>query len=605
MKDTELIKQKIDIVDLIGEYVQLKPAGINHKGLCPFHQEKSPSFMANRERQSWHCFGCNKGGDLFSFVQEIEGLDFVEALKMLAQKAGVELTNTFEDKEASSQKNRIKDINAKATAFFHHVLLNMDASKEARAYLEKRGLSQETIVDWQIGFIPEQWDLLTSYLLKKGYSIDDLIVSGLTIKKDGATAGSGKGFYDRFRGRIMFPIWDVHGNVVGFTGRVLVETEKSGGKYVNTPQTPVYDKSRVVFGLNKAKQDIRKKDVVVMVEGQMDVIACHQAGMKNVVATSGTALTSEQIILLKRYSSNMNMAFDADDAGINAVDRGIDLAVVQGMHIRVIEIPEGKGKDPDECLKTNPDVWFDAVKNASPVMNWRFSRAFAGKNLSDPIEKQKIVDKLLPKIVIISYAVERDHWLQQLASRVGVDTNILREDLKRIEKKASPAPMVQAPTSVFSPPKPLVKKPVSRQEQLFERYLMAVLVSKEGESLFHVQDQRFPQFRSFTLYPLYEKLKVQYTIDRTLQTESLREFFEKQGEENPLDILIMKAHLELDDLDPKHLKKEAEETLFGLHETLRQERLKSLELALRQAEAEKNQEIMQNILREVQDLNTM
>ncbi|PIZ92427.1 MAG: DNA primase [Candidatus Magasanikbacteria bacterium CG_4_10_14_0_2_um_filter_41_10] len=601
MKDTELVKQKIDVVELVGEYVQLKPSGINHKGLCPFHQEKSPSFMVNRERQSWHCFGCNKGGDIFSFVQEIEGLDFVEALKMLAQKAGIQLTNTFEDKEASSQKNRIKDINAKATAFYHHVLLNTDASKDAQAYLEKRGLTHETIVDWQIGFIPDQWDLLTSYLLKKGYSIDDLVASGLTIKKDGATAGNGKGFYDRFRGRIMFPIWDVHGNVVGFTGRVLVETEKSGGKYVNTPQTSVYDKSRVVFGLNKAKQDIRKKDVVVMVEGQMDVIACHQAGMKNVVATSGTALTSEQIILLKRYSSNMNMAFDADDAGIHAVDRGIDLAVVQGMHIKVIEIPEGKGKDPDECLKANPDIWFDAVKNASPVMNWRFSRAFAGKNLSDPIEKQKIVDKLLPKIVIISYAVERDHWLQQLASRVGVDTSILREDMKRVEQKG---PHVQVAPSSSAPAKPVAKKTFSRSEQLFEQYLMAILASGDGSTLEQVQEDRFPQIKEMSLYPLYEKLKVQYTTDRSLHTDALREFFVNSEGENILDVLSLKAGLALSDLDANALKKESEETLFSFHDTLRQIRLSSLELSLRQAEAEKDHDKMNELIQEVQALNT-
>src|SRR3989339_1295156 len=602
MADTQLIKEKLDIVQTIQEYVPLKKAGIYYKAPCPFHREKTPSFMVNAEKQIWKCFGCSKGGDIFSFIQEMEGLDFPEALKLLADRAGVKI-DSYRSEIDKSQKNRILDINQKAASFFHHILTEMEGANGAREYLDKRGLTKETIEKWQIGFVPDQWDLLTKYFLKKGIGIDDLVVAGLVIKKDVARAG--QGFYDRFRGRIMFPIWDVHGNVVGFTGRVLVETEKSGGKYVNTPQTPVYDKSRVVFGLNKAKQDIRKKDVVVMVEGQMDVIACHQAGMKNVVATSGTALTSEQIILLKRYSSNMNMAFDADDAGINAVDRGIDLAVVQGMHIRVIEIPEGKGKDPDECLKTNPDVWFDAVKNASPVMNWRFSRAFAGKNLSDPIEKQKIVDKLLPKIVIISYAVERDHWLQQLASRVGVDTNILREDLKRIEKKASPAPMVQAPTSVFSPPKPLVKKPVSRQEQLFERYLMAVLVSREGGSLEHVQDQRFPQFQEFALYPLYEKLKVQYTSVRSIQTDQLREFFEKQDEENLLDILMMKAHLELDDLDAKAMKSEAEETLSVLHEALRQVRLKSLELALRQAEAEKNPEHMQAILHEVQELNTI
>jgi len=603
MKDTELIKQKIDVVDLVGEYVQLKPAGINHKGLCPFHQEKSPSFMVNRERQSWHCFGCNKGGDIFSFVQEIEGMDFVEALKMLAQKAGIQLTNTFEDKEKSSQKQRIKDINAKAAAFYHHVLTKMDVSKDARAYLENRELKAETIEEWQIGFVPDQWDLLTQYLLKKGESIDDLVAAGLTIKKDGASRTSGKGFYDRFRGRIMFPIWDVHGNVVGFTGRVLVETEKSGGKYVNTPQTPVYDKSNVVFGLNKAKQEIRKKDVVVMVEGQMDVIACHQAGMKNVVATSGTALTSDQITLLKRYSSNINMAFDADEAGIKAAKRGIDIAVEQGMHVRVIQIPEGAGKDPDECLKKNPDVWFNAVQDASPMMDWYVSRTFAGKNLADPQEKQKIVDILLPEVGRIPYAVERDHWLQQLAARVGVDVSVLREDMKRVAKHQVPGPSIQSPREE-TPQNPTPPKRKSRADDLFERVLMYVLLSKEGEILTKIQAERFPQIKGLSSYPLYEKLFLQYTSQRSIEPDKIRTFFETQDSENIVDVLIMKAGLEIGDLDTRALSQEASDTLSGLHELLRKEAVKTLELELRQAEAEKDQEKMQKILKQVQVLNT-
>ena len=261
MSDVDLIKDKVDVGDLVGEYVQLKPAWVNLKGLCPFHGEKTPSFMVNRERQNWHCFGCNKGGDIFSFIQEIEGMDFVEALKLLAARVGVELRLRASEKN-SSEKARIKEINSVASNFFHNVLTKMEASASAREYLEKRGLKERTIIEWQIGFIPDQWDLLTKYLLKKGYSIDDLVTSGLTIKRDGADSQSGRGFYDRFRGRIMFPIWDVHDNVVGFTGRVLVETEKSGGKYVNTPQTLVYDKSRIIFGLNKAKQSITKKDYI-------------------------------------------------------------------------------------------------------------------------------------------------------------------------------------------------------------------------------------------------------------------------------------------------------------------------------------------------------
>ena len=433
MSDTREIKDKIDVVDLINEYVQLKPAGINHKGLCPFHQEKSPSFMVNRERQSWHCFGCSKGGDIFTFIEEIEGMEFKEALKYLADRAGVQLTRNFSTDTSGSEKSKIKEINSEAARFFHNFLLKMPASKPALDYLKNRGLGLETIENWQIGFVPEQWDLLTKYLLKKGFSIDHLIASGLTIKRDGTDVKSGRGFYDRFRGRIMFPIWDVHGNVIGFTGRILVETERSGGKYVNTPQTIVYDKSRVVYGLNKSKKEIRNQDLIVMVEGQTDVITSHQAGMKNVVASSGTALTEHQIKLLKRYSNNINMAFDADEAGVKAAKRGIDLALQAGMNVRVIQIPEGAGKDPDEVLKNNKQVWFDAVKNAKAVMDWYFNRAFANKDLGDPRQKQEISSTLLSEIKNIPYAVERDHWLQLLAQKLSVDVAVLREDLKNAE----------------------------------------------------------------------------------------------------------------------------------------------------------------------------
>jgi DNA primase len=600
MKDTDLIKQKLDVVELVGEYVQLKPSGINHKGLCPFHQEKSPSFMVNRERQSWHCFGCSKGGDIFSFVQDIEGMDFVESLKLLANKAGVQLTNTFEDKAASSQKNRIKEINAKAAAFYNHVLTKMDVSKLAREYLKNRGLKDDTIAEWQIGFVPDQWDLLTQYLLKKGHSIDDLVAAGLTIKKDNASAQSGKGFYDRFRGRIMFPIWDVHGNVVGFTGRILVETEKSGGKYVNTPVTPVYDKSSVVFGLNKAKQEIRKKNLVVMVEGQTDVIACHQAGMKNVVATSGTAFTDQQITLLKRYSENMNMAFDADAAGVKAAKRGIDLAIEQGLHVKVIEIPEGKGGDPDECITQNPDVWFHSVENASPVMDWYFSRAFSGKDISNPREKQEIVDELLPEISRVPFAVEKDHWLQELAGRIGVDVTILRDDMKRIKDSK---PVLRENKKVETTTTRPVEK--SRAEKLFDRYIMALLGSKIGDSLDKVSSSLFEEVVGFQYYPLYEQLKMQYSTTRSLDIEVTRQFFEKKDGENIVDVLLMQGSLVLSGLSAKELTEEAANTLLSLHNTLKQKKLKELESALQQAEASKDTEQMKDILEKFQALHNI
>ncbi|HAO51900.1 TPA: DNA primase [Candidatus Magasanikbacteria bacterium] len=526
------------MVDLIGEYVQLKPAGINHKGLCPFHHEKSPSFMVNRERQSWHCFGCAKGGDIFTFVQEIEGMEFREALKYLADKAGVQLTNTFQNQAETSQKNRLKEINKDASHFFYNFLLKMPASKDARDYLQNRGLIQETIDNWQIGFVPEQWDLLTQYLLKKGHSIDDLVVSGLTIKRDNANAQTYQGFYDRFRGRIMFPIWDVHDGVVGFTGRVLVETEKSGGKYVNTPQTPLFDKSRVVFALNKAKKEIKVKDLVVLVEGQMDVIACHQAGMNNVVATSGTALTSEQIKLLKRYSNNISMAFDADNAGEKAARRGIELAIAQGINVKIIQIPEGAGKDPDECIKKNKEVWFEAVKNANEVMDWYFERAFFGKDIHNPKDKQDISFELLNIIQHIPYPVVLDHWLQELSHRLLTDIDVLRKELDRIRKEEKKSPEARIVNQKEE--KKVVNLPPTRLDSLVERFLSLYLrfsADVQGISnLFSID----LSLSTGKYSALYEKLKTMYNSNNNDITH-VREIFSTENQENIVDVLLMQG----------------------------------------------------------------
>lgn len=426
---TDEIKSKIDIIDLLSEYIQLKPAGANFRAVCPFHHEKTPSFMVSRPKQIWHCFGCGAGGDIFGFVMKIEGLEFPEALRLLAEKAGVKLS-AYSNELSSSARNRLLDVLKLSAAFYHRVLLDSPRSQLARDYLNQRGVSPEMIEEFQIGFIPDEWDLLTKFLLKKGFGINDIAAAGLSLKKEG-----GSSYYDRFRGRVVFPLNDVHGNVVGFTGRLLNENqEKASGKYVNTPQTSVYDKSKVVYGLDKAKQEIKRQDGAIMVEGQMDVLACHQAGQFNVVASSGTALTMEQIKLLKRFSHNLIMAFDADLAGQNAAERGIETALSEDMKIKVIQIPEGSGKDPDECLKKNPAIWFKAVEQAENIMDYFFRKFLAGKNLQDSGERSAVAKALLLKIGQIPDVVEQDFWLKKLANILDIPINILRErlgDLKR------------------------------------------------------------------------------------------------------------------------------------------------------------------------------
>ena len=594
MADTQLIKEKIDLVQLVQEYVPLKKAGIYYKAPCPFHREKTPSFMVNAEKQIWKCFGCGKGGDVFSFIEEMEGLDFPESLKLLADRAGVKL-DTYRSEIDKSQKNRILEINQKAAYFFHHVLLEMDGAKIAREYLEKRGLTKETIEQWQIGFIPDQWDLLTQYFLKKGIGVDDLIAAGLTIKKDAARAG--QGFYDRFRGRIMFPIWDVHGNVVGFTGRVLVETENSGGKYLNTPQTLAYDKSRVLYGLNKAKTEIKAQDLAVIVEGQMDVVACHQAGMKNVVASSGTALTIDQVKLLKRYSPNVAMAFDGDKAGVAAAKRGIDIALAEGLNVRAISIPDGSGKDADECLKKNPAIWFESVKNASDVMHWFFAMAFAGKDISGPKNKQQIANELLPLINLIPFAVERDYWLKELSARLGVDTSVLREDLKRFDKDVKITNKAIDSKPTIPAPKPVL----DTLDRLLERLLMIWIT---------FPDQLIAQFPKLanncwvntTYGHLYEIIKNHYNSGDQKTPSDWQNFFVSIELPETFEALKMRAQMELVDGEIANFKSEAGELILRIKDEWSKKRRKEIQPLLAMAEKNKDKELLEKLLLELQNI---
>ena len=588
MTDTQAIKDRLDIVQIIGEYIPIKKAGANWKANCPFHNEKSPSFMVNAEKQFWHCFGCGKGGDVFSFLQEMEGLEFSEALKILADRAGVKL-DSYASEVNKSQKNRILEINAKAAYFFHQFLLDMPAAQGAREYLQRRQLKPETIEEWKVGFIPEQWDLLTKYLLYKGNSVDDLIASGLTIKKDNG------GFYDRFRGRIMFPIWDAHGNNVGFTGRVLVETEKSGGKYVNTPQTLVFDKSRILYGLNKAKTEIKNKDFTVLVEGQMDVIACHQAGMKNVVASSGTALTFEQIKLLKRYSNNIAIAFDADAAGQNAAKRGIDLALEQGMNIKIIQIPAGAGKDADECLKKDSKIWFKAVAEAKEVMDWYFASVLSGADKRDPKQKQKIADILLAEIIRLPYAVERDHWLKKLADELSVDHTTLTAEMRRLSS---------AKPRQYDGKQETTTQPNPKEENWSEKNQAHPL----AENVFALFI-KFPKllteyepslnggfFPPTSMVGLYESLKKQYngSIDKGGEIE--------KEQQSSIDILVLKADKDYGDFDLEKAKKEIEILLARIKSQWQSDRRAELTGALKEAEKNKDTALLQQILKQIMDL---
>ena len=561
MNDVQSIKDKIDIKQLIEEYIPVKKAGAYWKANCPFHHEKTPSFMISPEKQIWHCFGCSKGGDIFSFLQEIEGINFPEALKLLADRAGVKLTQNFVTEVNKDKKNRLLEINSKAANFFHHFLLEMSQAKPAREYLEKRGLSLEIIKNWQIGFVSDQWDLLTQYLLKKGFNIDDIVAAGLSLKKE-----RGSGYFDRFRGRIMFPLFDVHGNVVGFTGRVLVETESSGGKYVNTPQTEIYDKSRVLYGLNKAKQEIKNKDLAVLVEGQMDVLACHQAGMKNVIAASGTALTAEQISLIKRFTKNIAMAFDKDNAGENAAKRGIDTAIAQGMNVKVIQIPENSGKDADECLKKNPEVWFMAVDEAKLIMEWFFENVLKKYSLQDSQQKKKAAGELLEQISKIPEQIEQDYWLQKMSDKFSVQTELLRQTMRSFGKKE------------FNKPKKEDEKNYNKASELFnsrsrmlEEQFLAILL-KTPAFLLEIGPKMDRDYFSLSEFSeLYENIKNSYNNKAASEKNGPFTFIFDEKQQETATIVLMKGEKEFGDKDDKEIK----ETFYKIFEEIRKEWLKN------------------------------
>lgn len=600
MTDTQTIKDRIDIVQLIGEYVPLKKSGVNWKANCPFHNEKSPSFMVHPEKQIWHCFGCSKGGDVISFIQEIEGLEFIEALRLLAKRAGVEI-DTFKSEVNQSQRNRIVEINTKAAEFFHHILLEMPASAGAREYLERRGIKKDTLIEWSVGFIPGPpaggWDLLTKYFVTKGFSLEDLVAAGLTIKRDGADSQTGQGYYDRFRGRVMFPIWDPQGTVIGFTGRILVETENSGGKYVNTPQTLAYDKSRALYGINKAKSEIKSKDLVVLVEGQMDVISCHQAGMKNVVAASGTALTPEQIRLLKRYTANIAMAFDADAAGENAGKRGVAVAMEAGMQVKVIQIPAGAGKDADECIRKNPEVWFQAVAAAREIMDWYFDITLKKINFQNPRDKQAAANVLLEQIARIPYAVERDEWLRRLGDKLGTEVNILRDELKKVKLPRGVAGNGSPVTSA----KPALQIPQSQLERLVEAWWVLTVQYPEHYGAFHnIFKREYNTTRAFL--DLYETAETIYTTSAALSVDLLREQYRRTGEENYVDILLLKPYKNSVTLSSGDAKKELEELLKRIHDEWRKERGKQIQDELGRAEKSGDKEMVGKLVRELQAL---
>ncbi|MDO8536985.1 MAG: DNA primase [bacterium] len=419
---TELIKSKLDIVDFLRGYLNLQPAGKNFKALCPFHREKTASFMISPDRQSWHCFGCGIGGDIFGFVMRYENLEFGEALRVLAEKTGVELRRL--DPAEHKYTGLLYELNDKAKEFFKKSLASASTTKK---YLTDRGLKQETIEEFDIGWAPNEPEALAMHFLRSGYAPDDILRAGLAVKTDRGM------LLDRFRGRIMFPIHNHFGRVVGFTGRILPQLDTGDmGKYINSPETPIFNKSRLLYGFWQSKNFIREAGSAFMVEGQMDFLMSWQAGVKNIVATSGTALTPDHLRVIHRLAEELVLSFDSDEAGSAASERAIDLAEASDFSVKVVKFDEFK--DPAEAAQAGAGKLLTAVKAAVPAPQFYFEKYLPFGSTPDYTRRSGIKNLrvALAKVKNIASPVEKSFWLKELAKRTGVEERILTEEMDHV-----------------------------------------------------------------------------------------------------------------------------------------------------------------------------
>lgn len=558
MSSVDQIKSKIDIVTLVSAYIKLDKAGTNFKGRCPFHNEKTPSFFVSPDRGNYYCFGCHAKGDIFTFVQEFEGLDFVGSLKVLAEKAGVELENYNSGEK--SERDRLFSVLEKAVFFYEKKL---SENKEALDYLHNRGLTDETIKSFRIGFAPMDWRLLFDYLKEKGVTEKDMLAVGLIKKKDGALSVLSS-YYDTFRGRIMFPISDSSGRVVGFSGRILVNDDKSP-KYLNTPETELYNKSEILFGLDKAKKDIKLKDYSILVEGQMDLVMMHQVGLTNTVASSGTALTEMHLTKLRRLSERIMMSFDADSAGFNASDRAAKIALSLGMDLKLVQMPEGK--DPADLAKEDPEVLKECFRNSKSIVDF-YIDTLLSKNLNPKDLTIEIRKKVLPYIAQMKDKTDQAHFVKVIMKKTFINEEALWEDLKKVGSSE----IGYSPSPNASPP--------GRRVDTIERKILGIIIWKREN-----KDKG----------NILEKIDIEGRVKEIIgeRLVELEKIFEKDKE---LLLFETESHYN----DKNNLEKDIDELLVSLEEEYLKKELSNAMTNLQMAEQKRESGEVLKFLEECQ-----
>jgi DNA primase len=562
----EEIKARLDIVEVISSYLPLKKAGSNYKTLCPFHSEKNPSFFVSPTRQIWHCFGCGAGGGIFDFIMKIEGVEFGDALRILAKKAGVELKPISpEYQKLKTERQRLYEICELACKFFEKQLEGK-TGKEVVKYLTDRGISEDSIKKWRIGWAPETKRALVDFLVKKGYKKEEVEKAGLAIKTETHE------YFDRFRGRIIFPIFDLNSQVIGFGGRIF--KKEQGAKYINTPNTLIYDKSRVLYGLDRAKVEIRKKNFCILVEGYTDTILAHQAGFENTVSVSGTALTQYQLAILKRYSDNLYLAFDMDIAGDFATKRGIDLAQESGFNIKVLDLP--KEKDPADLISENPKEFEKIVLNAISILDFYFQSAFSNFNKNTLEGKREILKVLLPVIKRVENKVEQSFWVSKLAKELGTREESVWEEIEKLKLEERGIGIEKEEEKISLRP---------REEVLEERLLTLLLKFPENISLL---DENFQTFLSSKGKEVLENLKAQ---NKNFSPQA-KEYF---------DILSLRA--EVEEIEKEKIIPEIKFCLREIKLIKLKKELEEASKELKKAEEEKDEKKVRALIEKINQIS--
>lgn len=576
MDSVEEIKQRLSVDDVLSKYLQVKPAGRNMKALCPFHHEKTPSFMVSPDKGVWHCFGCGEGGDIFEFVMKMEGLDFKGALEQLAREAGVELAQ-YQGDSNRKLKDRLWAANDWAVKYYHAALAK---HQTALNYVTKRrGFTKQTIKDFAFGYAPASRDGLVKFLRQKGFKDEEITKAGLARTRDGR-------LLDLFYRRVVLPLRDGQGRTVGFTGRVLKDEAERGPKYINTPQTLLYDKSRLLFGLHVAKDAIRQRDEAVVVEGNLDVVASYQAGVKNVVAASGTALTAAQLKTLARLSRNIKLAFDDDNAGLMATERTIPIAQQEAVYLYVAKLG---AKDPDDLIQQDVSQWKQAIEDADYVMDWLLHKLTSEYDASSATGKKQISDRFSASLARLSDPVEQDHYIQQLADTVSVAPGAIRRKVAALGSSGESNRDVKEAAYQS-------EGRAKGEDSVVEEALLAVTATYP-DTRTSLQDVRSEYFSSTQRQELYRLLR---SVGDVALTDGLPE--ELQPFENYVKILLLQGEAHYQDLPAVDRRIEAFSLVQRLHAINIKKSKTELSQKLKAAEAAGDDKLVRELLQEYQRL---